>query len=406
MMKRVSTILILVILFQFGINLGVSSMGYHPISEVIQPQITNATYVSVKLGGISTSVNDGVTLNITVKFQTDDVNKTLVDLSLSTTEGHFANNLTDTSVQFKAANVTLWFLWTAPVIYQKQSLNANISTTATMDTLTASDYNIVKVNPVFYDFSVTWIQPTQIFQDQTAAPIEIQVKNKVNSSLVYNATVSLNLEIGVFTGTNRSDIVVFTNQSGVAKAYMNFKPVSFIYDKNTVSVSAIITKPKYNDLTSNTTLTVIKGANKPSASVKFSTHTDGGISIVEILISAKLNGNPWWNATFKVIANAGQFENGQQTISVKTNSSGLILTTWNSSKIPKHVDDLSVFFVVKLQSLDYGNFFKDQNYTLSLKGTPTTISIPSSKNPSPLNISSIIISFIITVIIFRRKIFK
>ncbi len=394
---RFRWIILLVVIGSLSIN--PSNAFVIERSDVNLPQIniTNATYISVVLSNIPTEVDDGSAVNISVAFTTDDLNGSLVDLALETTAGTFENNQSMISFQFAAENKTIFVTWYAPILYE-QDIDATISARAVLDELEDTDSKQVHVKMIFFDFEATWITLDKYYQNKTA-PITLRVTQ--GSKPIEGAMVGFALEVGKFVESKTDSVNIETNSSGYATAFIDFSGQEFLFEETNIEISAVVTKPKFNELLVNTTITVIKSALIPMVTIDFSKGEDNGHPFAIFAINATLSGRPWINATFKIVATGGTFENGESQIFVKTNASGLVTVKWTADGIPQTKDDIVVFFTVDLTSIEYGTI-DQMSYNLTIAGTNPVQNLPSSLttgNSAPL----FVLPWILVVPQIRRR---
>lgn len=356
---------------------------------------TNASYLMINLNDVPSEVSDGSTTNISVTIVSDDENGTLMNLAIEATAGLFENNESMISFQFAAANTTLYVLWTAPILTETD-VDVTLTATGNLGDLEDIDSATVHVNAIFFDFAVGWQVQPSYFQNRTGM-IGLSVTDKTDGLAVSDAEVTLNLEVGRFVSTQTSSILLKTDSNGSVLASVDFSSQEFVFDENEILVSATISKSKYHEFLTNTTITVIKSPPVPLVTVNF--QPDVQYRVVIFTFNASLSGRAWINATFRVTATGGTFEDGTSNAIVKTNTSGLATIKWSAEGIPLVKDDITVFFTVELLTVDYGQVFEPVTYNFTLLGVETSLSLPSSTSDAGLSI----LPLALAIPILRRR---
>ncbi len=335
----------------------------------------NTTYLSVSIENLPSAIDDGSTVNISITIETDDTNGTSMNLLVESTAGLFENNQSSISFQFDAANLTKFVLWTAPTLTETD-IDVTISATANLGDLVATDTQNVHVNVVFLDFTVQWMVDETYYQNRTGT-IALKVLDRATFIPVEQAEVSLSLEAGIFVSTGSDGASATTDSNGTVEMTVDFTPQEFVFDENEVLISATISKAKYNELLTNTTITVIKSPPVPSVSVSFESFEMDGIIHAEFTINASISNRPWINATFRITATGGSFENGEATATVRTNTSGIAVLQWSATGIPQVKDDVTVYFTVELLTVDYGSVYGPETFNVTIGGISTSVSFPT-----------------------------
>ncbi len=251
-----------------------------------------------------------------------------------------------------------------------------ISATANLGDLVATDTQNVHVNVVFLDFTVQWMVDETYYQNRTGT-IALKVLDRATFIPVEQAEVSLSLEAGIFVSTGSDGASATTDSNGTVEMTVDFTPQEFVFDENEVLISATISKAKYNELLTNTTITVIKSPPVPSVSVSFESFEMDGIIHAEFTINASISNRPWINATFRITATGGSFENGEATATVRTNTSGIAVLQWSATGIPQVKDDVTVYFTVELLTVDYGSVYGPETFNVTIGGISTSVSFPT-----------------------------
>ena len=249
--------------------------------------------------------------------------------------------------------------------------------------------------------------------DQTAILLStITVKDHTTHLPVSNADVYLTAELGVFLSSNNPTYHGVTNSNGQISVEYSAVDSQLIVQLQNVSITYLVSNPKYNDSTGSFSFLI----NKKASTYQFSSLPSSDLiqfgENVTFLLTAKRNSLYWANATFKITATGGSFSNGNEIFSAKTNNSGILEVVWNSGILVPSIDQQTIYFEIQLINSGLSSITQYVNvsfehYTTTLPNTVPSQSDFISQNIIPITGSAVIIILgVIGTVIAIRKLRK